>query len=92
MIGETILWNFTSDGFAEVGCRLFPAYHGKGYGSLAFGLTADYAERELNIFVTARCFRENIPSHHMIAANGFVPVRRDDKYEYFERREAIKAV
>ncbi len=92
MIGETILWNFTSGGFAEVGCRLFPAYHGKGYGSLAFGLTADYAERELNIFVTARCFRENIPSHHMIAANGFVPVRRDDKYEYFERREAIKAV
>ena len=85
MIGETVLWNFTSDGFAEVGCRLFPAYQGKGYGSRAFGLTADYAERSLNVRVTARCFRENTPSRRMIKANGFVPVRRDDTYEYFER-------
>ncbi|MCR5150921.1 MAG: GNAT family N-acetyltransferase [Clostridiales bacterium] len=88
MIGETILWNFTSDGFAEVGCRLFPAYHGKGYGRRAFGLTADYAECSLNTRVTARCFHENIPSHRMITANGFVHVRRDDTYEYFERRAA----
>ncbi len=88
MIGETVLWNFTSDGFAEVGCRLFPDYHGKGYGSRAFGLTADYAERSLNVRVTARCFRENTPSRRMIEANGFVSVRRDDTYDYFERRTA----
>ena len=88
MIGETILWNFTSDGFAEVGCRLFPAYHGKGYGKCAFGLTADYAERSLNVRVKARCFRENTPSRRMIEANGFVCVRRDDTHEYFERRTA----
>ena len=88
MIGETILWNFTSDGSAEIGCRLFPAFHGKGYGSRAFGLTADYAERTLNVRVTARCVHENIRSRRMIAANGFVPVRRDDTYEYVERRTA----
>ncbi len=88
MIGETVVWNFTSDGSAEVGCRLFPAYHGKGYGSRAFGLTADYAERSLNVRVTARCFLENTPSHRMIEANGFVNVRRDDTYEYFERGTA----
>ena len=82
------LWNFTSVGFAEVGCRLFPADHGKGYGSRAFGLTADYAESALNVRVTARCFRENIASRRMIEANGFVPVRRDDTHIYFERRTA----
>ena len=84
MIGETVLWNFTSYGSAEVGCRLFPDYHGKGYGKCAFGLTADYAERTLNVRVTARCFHENTPSRRMIEANGFVSVRRDDTYEYFE--------
>jgi hypothetical protein len=78
MIGETVLWNFTPDGYAEVGCRLFPACHGKGYGSRAFALTADYAERTLNVRVTARCFHENAPSRRMIEATGFVPVRRDD--------------
>ena len=87
MIGETILWNFTSEGLAEVGCRIFPAYQGRGYGRRAFGLTADYVERTMNVRVTARCFSENIRSHRMITANGFVPVRRDDTYEYFERRE-----
>ncbi len=86
MIGETVLWNFTPDGYAEVGCRLFPACHGKGYGSRAFALTADYAERTLNVRVTARCFHENAPSRRMIEANGFVPVRRDDTYVYFERK------
>ena len=87
MIGETILWNFTSDGLAEVGCRIFPAYQGSRYGRRALGLTADYAERTMNVRVTARCFSENIRSRCMITANGFVPVRRDDTYEYFERRE-----
>ncbi len=88
MIGETILWNFTSDGAAEVGCRLFPAYQGKGYGRLAFGLIADYAEHTLNTRVTARCFQKNIPSRRMIETNGFALVRRDDTYDYFERMSA----
>ena len=85
MIGETVLWNFTSDGFAEAGCRLFPAWQSKGFGSRAFGLTADYAERTLKVRVRARCFHENIRSRRMIEANGFTLIRRDDTYDYFGR-------
>ena len=85
MIGEAVLWNFTSDGFAELGCRILPEYQGKGYGRSAFGAAADYAVRSLNVKVYARCYKNNAPSYRMIAANGFTPVRGDDDFYYFER-------
>ena len=91
MIGEAILWNFTSDGYAELGCRLFPAYHGRGYGKTAFRAAADFAEKTLRVKVYARCFRENLPSYRMIAASGFEACCADGAYQYFSREETRKS-
>ena len=89
MIGEAVLWNFTSDGTAELGCRIMPAYQGKDRGRAAFGAVADFASRSLEVKVTARCFRENTPSSRMITASGFVPLRSDEKYFYYEYEKRI---
>lgn len=85
MIGEAILWNFTADGFAEVGCRLMPDYQGNRFGNQAFGALSDFAERVPKVNVSARCFKENKKSYRMITANGYKQVREDDKYYYFSR-------
>ena len=86
MIGEAILWNFTSDGTAELGCRILPEYQGKGYGKAAFGAVADFAVNTLNVKVWARCYRENTPSYRMIASNGFTPLWENEDFCYFEKR------
>lgn len=86
MIGEAILWNFTFDHYAELGCRIFPQYHGFGYGKTAFRAVADFAEKALRVKVYARCFRENIPSCRMIAASGFEPCCVNGTYQYFSRK------
>lgn len=84
MIGEGILWNFAADGSAELGCRIMPQYHGKGYGKKAFGAIADFAEKTLELKVWARCFHENGASKRMIEANGFEKIREDETHYYFE--------
>jgi hypothetical protein len=84
MIGEAVLWNFTSDGTAELGCRVLPEYQGKGFGTAAFGVAADFAVRVLGVKLTARCYRSNAASYRMITASGFVPLRSDDQFFYFE--------
>lgn len=83
MIGEAILWNFTFDGAAELGCRILPEYQGKGRGKAAFRAAAEFASRVLSLKVWARCCRENTPSRRMIAAGGFTPLCEDGKYYYF---------
>lgn len=85
MIGEGILWNFAADGSAELGCRLLPAYQGKGYGKAAFGTIAAFAEQSLNLKVWAKCYHENEASYHMITGNKFKMIRQDDNFYYFER-------
>jgi hypothetical protein len=85
LIGEVILWNFTSRGYAEVGCRLFKDFQGKGYGKAAFTLVTDFAEKVLQVSVRARCFKENVPSCKTITSSGFVLSHSDDKYFFFER-------
>ncbi len=87
MIGEGILWNFTADGSAELGCRLLPEYHGKGYGKAAFGALTDLAEQKLGLRVWARCFHENEASRRMISGNQYLMVRQDEKYYFFEREK-----
>lgn len=84
MIGEAILWNFTFDGCAEVGCRILPEYQGKGYGKAAFKVAAEFAANELNLKVTARCFKENTVSYKMISASGFEKTGSDDEFYYFK--------
>lgn len=85
MIGECILWNFTEDGTAELGCRLLPEYHGKGYGKVAFGALAEFAKNKLGLKIWARCHLQNEPSQRMITGNQFRLVRQDDCFYYFER-------
>ena len=87
MIGEGILWKFTAGGQVEAGLRLMPEYHGRGYGKSAYIALADFAERELELKVVARCFLPNQPSYHMITGSGFRVVRQDEKYYYFERQK-----
>ena len=90
MIGEVILWNFTFDGSAEVGCRIFPAFQGKGYGKAAFKAAADFAAQSLRLKTTARCDKRNTASRKMILASGFSPVREDDTFSYFEYENGKK--
>lgn len=85
MIGETILWNFTSDGRAELGCRILPEYQGRGLGRAAFGAAAAFASDTLHVQVWARCFRRNLASRRMITANGFTLQREDAEFFYFEK-------
>lgn len=83
MIGEAILWNFSSDGSAELGCRILRPYQGHGYGKDAFGTAARYGADELGLSVYARCHRDNLPSRRMIEASGFSPLCRNEAYLYF---------
>ena len=85
MIGEALLWNFTADGVAEVGCRIMPGFKGKGYGTEAFKTLSDFAENALNTRVAARCYIENDISYRMITASGFKEVKKDGKFFYFSR-------
>lgn len=89
MIGEAILWNFTSVSTAELGCRILPEYHGKGYGKAAFGAAARYAEEILNVTLIARCNIDNTASERMISANGFLPLYDEKEYRYFIRKPAV---
>ncbi len=82
LIGEGILWQFTEDRRAEIGCRLFPAYHGKGYGREAFRLLNAYAAEKLGQRPYARCYSENSASRNMILSNGFREVCSDGTYSY----------
>ncbi|MCR5823831.1 MAG: GNAT family N-acetyltransferase [Lachnospiraceae bacterium] len=83
MIGEMIFWNFTLKGNIELGCRLLPEYHGKGYGKAAFGAALELALRMSDNDVTAKCYLENLPSYRMITDNGFILYKKDAEYYYF---------
>ncbi len=84
MIGEGIVWNFSANGRCELGCRLMPAYHGKGYGKAVFAALRDFARDGLHLKPWARCFRQNEGSRRMILASGFHEASQDDTYFYFE--------
>lgn len=85
MIGEAILWNFTYDGTAELGCRILPEYQGKGRGRAAFRAIADFAANTLKVNVWARCHRENTPSYRMIEVSGFEKAGADGEFCYWTR-------
>lgn len=85
LIGEVIIYRFNFNGTAEIGCRLFKEHQGKGLGKKAFAAGADFAESVLGVKLTARCFKENTPSYHMITSCGFKNINEDEKFYYFER-------
>lgn len=85
MIGEAILWNFTSNSSCELGCRILPDHQEKGYGKAAFSAAATFAEQTLGLSVVARCDKQNTASRHMIEDAGFTLARQNETYFYFER-------
>lgn len=89
MIGEAVLYRFTSGGFAEAGCRIIPEHHGHGYGKAAYGALVAFAENQLGLKVVARCFHENLPSYRMITDTGFHVVSKDEQFFYFERQKGV---
>ncbi len=84
MIGEAILWNFTDDGRAELGCRVLREFQGRGYGKAAFAAAAAFGAEVLKVRVFARCYRENAASYRMITGSGFVPRREDESFCWFD--------
>ncbi|MBR3227371.1 MAG: GNAT family N-acetyltransferase [Erysipelotrichaceae bacterium] len=88
MIGETILWNFSSDGQAELGCRILKGYQERGLGKDAFIATAEYARNVLGLELTVRCYRENRASYGMISSTGLFTLSREDEgFYYFEEKK-----
>ena len=86
LIGEVIVYNFTYNGSAEIGIRLFRSEQGKGIGSTAYRLASDWAENELKVKLKAKCFKENAVSGKMILSCGFEPDGEDETFYYFKRR------
>jgi RimJ/RimL family protein N-acetyltransferase len=87
MIGEVLLWQFTSDGRAEAGCRIASAYHGHGYGKRAFSLLTEYGQKQMQLQVHARCYHENHASYVMITSSGFKESGQDETFVYFEKTD-----
>ena len=86
LVGEGVFHNFTYDNAVELGVRLLPEAEGRGYATEAMRTMADYAlcywglER-----VTAKCYRENLPSKRMLTASGLRPAGEDARFFYFAR-------
>ena len=84
MIGEVILWNFTYEEEAELGCRIAKAYQHHGYGKEAYSLLYNYAVNELGLKVWSRCYKENKSSKDMIENAGLKLFKEDDIFYYFK--------
>ena len=85
LIGEAVLYRFDCRGGAELGCRIDKAYAGNGYGTEAFAAALAWGLKGWDLRrVTAKCFRENHPSQHMLAAC-MDPTGEDETYFYFEK-------
>lgn len=85
LIGEVIVYNFTFNGFAEIGIRLEKASHGKGLGEAAYRLVSDWAQNVLKVKPRAKCYKENTPSKKTILSCGYVQTFEDDTFYYFNR-------
>lgn len=87
LIGEVIVYNFTFSGSAEVGVRVEKNSQGKGLGKAAYKLVCDWAERERNVILHAKCYKENIRSKETILSCGFTLSGEDSEFFYFVRQK-----
>ena len=86
LIGEAVLYRFDCKGGAELGVRICEEYSGNGYGREVFSALADWALYSLGVVcLRAKCFRENLPSRHMIEAS-MRPCGEDERMLYFEKK------
>ncbi|MEG1706863.1 MAG: GNAT family N-acetyltransferase, partial [Clostridia bacterium] len=85
LIGETVLQNFDFHSQAEVGCRVFSDFAGRGYGREALKATLSWAIKYLHLDkVVAKCYIQNTASFIMLVKSGMREVDKDDKFIYFE--------
>ena len=84
-IGEAVLYNPDWQGGMELGCRIAPAYAGRGYGTEAFAAVADWALYGLGLARgVAKCFKGNGPSYKMLSSC-MRETGQDETYFYFEK-------
>ena len=83
MIGEGILWHFTPDGKAELGCRISPEYHGRGYGSSVIRMLAEFAQETLGLRCWAKFYLENSASYRICEKAGMRFMKQDEEFFYF---------
>ena len=84
LIGETIVYHFTVNGYAEIGGRIAKAHQGKGHGTKAFAATADFAKNVLGVKPVAKCYKQNKASYGMITGAGFEKCGEDETFYHFE--------
>ncbi len=85
-IGEGVFHNFTYDNTVELGIRLLPEAEHHGFASEAMRTMADYALCYWGLeAVTAKCYRDNLPSKIMLERSGLRPSHHDETFLYFSR-------
>ena len=86
LIGEAVLYRFDCKGGAELGIRIFEEYGGNRYGREVFSFLAEWALYSLGIIcLRAKCFRQNLPSKHMIESC-MRQCGEDESMLYFEKK------
>ena len=86
LLGEAVFHNFTYHSTVELGVRLLPEHHRRGYATQAMRLMADHALCYWGLDrAIVRCFRENCPSHAMLQRAGFRPDREDETFFWLAR-------
>ena len=84
MIGELVLHNF-SEKSVEMGFRFFREYQGKGFAIESALALKNYVKTTLKAkTLKSRCFKENIPSRHLIERLGLSLTSEDKTHYYFE--------
>ena len=85
LIGEVTMHNFDHQGGVEVGIRLLPHYHGRGYGYEALSGVIDYLKSIVKVdYVKAKCYLENVASKKTFEKLGFKRVKKDETFYYFK--------
>ncbi len=86
LVGEGVFHNFTYDNTVELGIRLLPEYEHNGYATEALKAMSDYALCYWGLEkVTAKCYRDNLTSKHVLQAAGLRPDHEDPTFFYFTR-------
>lgn len=80
LIGEVVFNKIKMNNTSEVGIRIIKAYQGLGYAKKALSAACQYAFEELDYpYISACCFKENIPSQKSLISSGFIKAGEDEK-------------
>jgi RimJ/RimL family protein N-acetyltransferase len=80
LIGEVVFNKIKMNNTSEIGIRIIKAYQGLGYAKKALSAACQYAFEELDYpYISACCFKENIPSQKSLISSGFIKAGEDEK-------------